>query len=57
VIPKTHMARGDDEESLRFLCSMDRDHDKILTLLVHKIFYWVSGSSAQGYGPGLTVLH
>lgn len=57
MIPKTHMARGDDEESLRFFCSMDKDQDKILTFLAHKIFYWVSGGSAQGYGPGLTVLH
>lgn len=47
MIPKIHMTRGDDEESLRFFCSMDRDHDKILTFLAHKIFllgFWWLGA-------------
>lgn len=47
MIPKTHMTRGDDKESLRFFCSTDRNHDKILTLLASKISllgFWCSGA-------------
>ena len=50
MIPKIHMTRGDDEESLRFFCSMDRDHDKILTFLAHKNFIGFLVARRRGMG-------